>query len=281
MQEISQNRSLDQTAQSNLLKVVSYLSPNLFWFYKAISAYLARALNLGVEIEQSPFDPLEDPHLHQDQWDFAFICGLPFARLRAIAPNPLMAIVAPVMQADRYQNRPVYFADVIVAADRDRLTLNDLAGKTFCYNDRGSNSGYNLLRQRFMQGGYPPGFFGQTLPSGSHQQSMQWVAAGRADCATIDSVVLEQEFRDFPDLAKRLRVIESLGACPMPPIAVSQRLGTAMIEQLQTLLLQPDAELQAAMAQAHIRRFAPVQSEDYDSLATQYEAAIQAGYESI
>ena len=262
-------------------KTVSYLSPNLFWFYEAIVAFLARTFNFSVEIEQSKFDPLDDPQLHQDHWDLAFICGLPFARQRMIAPNQLTALAAPVMQSDRYQNCPVYFADVIVAIDSHYSSLSDLAEKTFCYNDRGSNSGYNLLRQWLREHKYSPNFFAQSIPSGFHQQSMRWVADGLADCAAIDSVVLEQELQDYPDLKQQLRVIEPIGPCPMPPIVISQRFNTVAIEQIQAALLQPDAKLQTAMAKAQIRRLAPVQSEDYDGLAVQYDAAIQAGYELI
>ncbi len=269
------------TIHNSQFKAVSYLSPNLFWFYEAIVAFLNRTFHFKIELEQSKLDPLNDPQLHQAQWDLAFICGLPFARLRTIAPNHLTTLVAPVMQGDRYQNCPVYFADVIVTIDSPYLNLNDLAGTTFCYNDRGSNSGYHLLRQRLLEQGQPPSFFAQSLASGFHQRSMRWVADGLADCAAIDSVVLERELRDFPELKLQLRVIDSIGACPIPPIVISQRFNAAAIEQIQTALIHSDAELQVAMAKAHIRRFAPVPPEDYDVLAVQYHAAIEAGYEFI
>lgn len=263
------------------LRLVSYLAPSLFWFYKATGAYLERVLNIKTKIEQSEFDPLDDLRLSQDQWDLAFICGLPFVRYRTVAPDQLRALVAPVMQAERYQNRPIYFADVIVSTASGLATFGELAGKTLCYNDCGSNSGYHLLRQRLIEGKYPKNFFGKTLPSGFHQQSIHWVVEGLADCAAIDSTILEQELQDFPNLAERLRVVESIGPCPMPPLVVSQRLSAAVIQQLQTALLQPDAELQAAMQQAQIRRFAAVQSEDYKAIAISYNAAIDAGYEVI
>lgn len=282
-------QAIPDRIQGHPTRAVSYLSPNLFWFYEAIVAFLDRTFHLNIQFEQGKFDPLDDPQLYQNQWDFVFICGLPFARylmrskadLEWIAPDSLIAIAAPVMQSDRYQSSPIYFADVIVTVDSPYFSLSDLAGKTLCYNDRGSNSGYNLLRQRILEQGYPAPFFAQAISSGFHQQSMRWVAEKLADCAAIDSVVLEQELRDFPELQQRLRVIDSIGACPMPPIAVSQRFDTATIQQIQAALLQPDTELQIAMTKARIRCLAPVRSEDYTMLAVQYQAAIEAGYEFI
>jgi phosphonate transport system substrate-binding protein len=266
---------------TNSLQIASYLAPNMMGFYAAVGRCLERMLKVNTQIWQSEFDPLEDPKLLQDQIDLAFICGLPFARYAQRMPEHFVAIAAPVMQAERYQNRPVYFSDVIVSATSELTLLDQLAGKTFCYNDPGSNSGYNLLRDRLMQAGYPTHFFGKVIQSGSHQQSIAWVADGKVDCAAIDSTVLEQELRNSPERSPQLRIIESIGPCPMPPLVAAQRLGNSFLEQLQTALLQPDLELQTYMHQIGIHCFATVKSEDYEAIAQMYNAALQAGYEII
>lgn len=51
------------------------------------------------------------------------------------------------------------------------------------------------------------------IQSGSHQRSIRLVVDGLAECAGIDSVVLEQELRDLPDLSRHLRVVETIGPC--------------------------------------------------------------------
>ncbi|MBD3884977.1 PhnD/SsuA/transferrin family substrate-binding protein [Phormidium tenue FACHB-886] len=262
------------------LKIASYLAPNLLWFYKAVGAYLERSLGLAAQVEQSLFDPLDDPLLQKDQIDAAFICGLPFVRHNSTAPAMLQALVAPVMRGDRYGNRPVYFADVIVHADSPLMAFEQLAGTTFCYNDLGSNSGYNLMRDRLMQGGYSANFFAGATQSGSHQQSIQWVANHVVDCAAIDSTVLEQALRDSPDLAQHLRIVESIGPCPMPPIVGAMRLGETL-HQIQSALLHPDTELQQQMQQASVLRFAAVDSSDYEPIAQIYYKTQQAGYAVI
>lgn len=256
---------------------VSYLAPNWFWFYESVAAFLSRALQVDIQVAQSEHDPLEDLYLLHNQVDLAFICGLPFIRRYREVPH-LQAIAAPVMKASRYQNRPVYFSDVIVNATNTITTFADLAGKTVCYNDPGSNSGYNLLLYRLVQGGYTNDFFSKAIQSGSHQTSIRWVAEGLIDCAAIDSTVLEQELRDPPEL-NQLQVIEAIGPCPMPPIVVAQHLGGKLIEQLRSALLQPDAELQAVMQKAGVLQYAPVETEEYEAIAHIYDTVVQVGYE--
>jgi phosphonate transport system substrate-binding protein len=253
------------------LKLVSYLAPNWYWFYTAIAAYLERVLAIETQLIQAVNDPLADPALLQDELDLAFICGLPFTRYCQAVPGQLQLLAAPVMRASRYQNRPVYFADVVVSAVSGLKTFANLAGKTVCYNDPGSNSGYNLLRYRLLQGDCPEPFFKQAIQSGSHQRSLRWVAEGIADCAAIDSTVLEQEVQSFPELAQRLQVIESIGPCSMPPLVAARHLDATLISQIQTALLLPDAELQIAMQQAGVSHYARVELADYAAIAHIYD----------
>jgi phosphonate transport system substrate-binding protein len=274
-----------------IFKAVSYLSPNLFWFYKAIAEAFERQCKLTVELVEAKCDPLDDKLLQHDQWDIAFICGLPLIRHNRKAAKPLQLLAAPVMLGDRYENQPIYFADIVVNAASNLKRFEDLEGTRFCYNDRGSNSGYNLLRYRLLQHlhreeTFSPASRGKTFyfsnvqQSGSHQRSLQWIATGLTDCATIDSVVMETELRQFPELGKSLRIIESMRS-PMPPIAASSRLAPSLIEQLQNTLFNPDPDLAAAMTIAQVKRYAKVTGQDYEPIAVTFDAAMQFGYEAI
>jgi len=263
------------------LTIVSYLAPNGFWFYQAVAAHLQQILGIQVQLTESRFDPLDDPDLINDRIDLAFICGLPFIRHYQNAPTQFQPLVAPVMQSTRYADRPVYFSDVIVRDNSGIKSFDALYGKTFCYNDPGSNSGYNLLCYHLIQKGYSPIFLGSVWQSGSHQRSIQAVITGEADWAAIDSTVLEQELRTVPELAHQLRVVESIGPCPMPPMIVAQRLGKALIDRIRDALLNPSAAFKQTIVQAGIQRYEPVQVEPYKELADAYEAVLKAGYASI
>jgi len=255
------------------LRIVSYLAPNLFWFYQAVAKALERCLEIDMEIVQGALDPLDDPDLRGDRWDILFICGLPLMRFGQAAPHQINPLVAPVMQAERYGDRPVYFADVIVRADSPLHTWEDLAQSVFCYNDLGSNSGYNLVCYELLKRGKGRNFFRQTISSGAHERSLQWILTDFADCAAIDSTVLDQAIRDEPNLGEKLRIILSLGPSPIPPIAVSQRLGGELVHSIQNTLLQPDSILKKHMKQAGIQHFMPVNSSVYKPILDMYMAA--------
>ncbi len=208
------------------LNAVSYLSPNMFWYYEGIGKYLAENWDIALHLTQSQtVDPLADPAMIADSVDVAFICGLALFRLERKTPGRWLAQRAPVMRAERYVDQPIYFSDVIVRAESAAQSFDDLAGSTLCYNDPGSNSGYNTLRARLIADGHTHGFFGRVIQSGSHVRSIALVAAGDADCSAVDSLVLEQELRAKPELAAQLRIIELLGPTPSPPIGVARRLA--------------------------------------------------------
>ncbi|BAZ37088.1 ABC-type phosphate/phosphonate transport system periplasmic component-like protein [Calothrix sp. NIES-4101] len=258
--------------QKQYLEVVSYLAPNWFIFYQAVASYLGRVLGMEIDLSQGKVDSLVDPLLLKDRLDLAFICGLPLIRYCQTAPYQLQTLVAPVMAAPRYQQRPIYFADVIVNSASQIHQFSDLQEKLFCYNDLGSNSGYNLLRYKLIQDKYSQPFFSKEMQSGSHQTSIRWVAKGIADCAAIDSIVLEQELHDFPELAQHVRVVEVLRNSPIPPLVAATHLGSSLITQICTCLLCPDEELQTAMRKVGISYFVPVKLEDYRVLLQMYEA---------
>ena len=259
------------------MNAVSYLAPNWTHYYQAVTRSVSRALRCEVPFRTCEQDPLDD--LRNRQVDLAFICGLPFIRYCQTSPQ-FNAIAAPVMQAERYQNRPVYFSDIIVRADSPFQTFANLVGSTVCYNDPGSNSGYYLLRYRLLQE-QQPRFFSHARQSGSHQRSIRWIIEGKADCAAIDSTVLEQELRVCPELAQQLRIIESSSPCPMPPIVVAQPLGENMINQIQSALLQPDTELKAAMAQMNVKRYATVNTQDYEAIAQLYDTVVHSRFSQL
>ncbi|MBF2025641.1 MAG: PhnD/SsuA/transferrin family substrate-binding protein [Oscillatoriales cyanobacterium C42_A2020_001] len=252
------------------LHAVSYLAPNWFGFYQSVTDALARALSIDVQLRQGECDPLEDPLLLNDQLDLAFICGLPFIRHHQTNPHQLQVLAAPVMQAPRYGDRPIYFSDLIVNATSAIHQFPDLVGKIFGYNDPGSNSGYYLVRWHLLSQGYAEDFFGAWIATGFHQRSLQRLIDRQIDAAAIDSTVLEQVLQDHPEWKQSVRVIETIGPSPMPPIVAANHSSPAIIDKLRSTLLHPDQTLQAAMAIAGVKRYAHQSWQDYEVLAERY-----------
>jgi phosphonate transport system substrate-binding protein len=178
-------------------------------------------------------------------------------------------LAAPIMLAPRYADRPVYFADVIVRADSRFHSFAGLRGATFAFNEEISMSGYVLPRYHWLrQGEDLLTFFGQLVKSGSHAHSMDWVESGRADCAAIDSVVLEMELLQRPARRESFRIVTSGGPATMPPAIASARLDPHTHERLAAALITMHTieAGRAVLQTGGVRRFTHVADSDYDDI---------------
>lgn len=256
----------------------SYLAPSMLHFYRAVCDRLERACHVEIALQQAVQDSLDDSSLLAGQVDLAFICGLPLVRLNHRYRGLLQPLAAPVMNDPRGDGRAVYFADLIVRRDSSYRTFDDLNGSRFCYNDVGSNSGHHMLRFHMLQQSYPQHFFGSHQPSGAHQKSIYWVMEGRADCAAIDSVVLRQAEQDMPEVSSLVRIVESVGPYPVPPLTLASHRSESF-EVFQKALTEPDELLQTAMRQTRIKELAPVSLQDYTIIRDRYYAAESVRYQ--
>jgi phosphonate transport system substrate-binding protein len=263
-----------------VITLASFLSENARPTYERIAAYLARRLGepatllAGVEWDE------RHRRLDAGEVHVAFICGLPYSEKHDRPERPVELLCAPIMAAPRYQGRPVYYTDVIVRHDSPCRTFADLRGRAYAYNDRGSHSGYNLPRHHLLTLGETSGYFGRTVASGSHQSSIRLVLEGAVDASGIDSVVLELETKARPDLGRELRVVESIGPCPMPPVVVSSRLPAALRARLRQAFLgmHTDPEGRGILADGLMARFVPVRDADYDPIREMVRRAAAASF---
>ncbi len=193
--------------------------------------------------------------------DAGWVCGLLWAEMRRRNEWDVAPVAAPVMAGARYRSQPVYFGDVIVRGPSGSLA--DLAESTFVYNEVSSLSGYRMLVDRL---GSLAGF-GQTVASGSHADSIRMVVEGMADVAVIDSIVMDMARRRRPDEVAAVRVIESLGPYPAPPVVVAPSLDGRAV-QAQLAELHASEQGRQLLDAWGIERFAPVGPEDYLALAS-------------
>ena len=254
-----------------MLHAVSYLAPNSFTFYQSVTAALARSLSVEITFHQSMLDPLEDPEFMNSQLDLAFICGLPFIRHHQRYPDQFQVLAAPVMQAQRYCDRPIYFSDLIVNRASSVHQVSDLSGKIFGYNDQGSNSGYYVMKWYLAKHNYPNDFFSDWVETSSHQHSLHRVLEGSIDSAALDSIVLERSLQIHPEWKDAIRVIQTIGPSPIPPIIVATHLGEIVIHKLRTALRYPDHGLRIAMKHAGIHHYIEQTWQDYKILVERYE----------
>ncbi|MGH7268435.1 MAG: PhnD/SsuA/transferrin family substrate-binding protein [Candidatus Rokuibacteriota bacterium] len=262
-----------------MLTLASFLADNARPLYDAIARYLVERTGEPAELLAVPWE--DRVRLREaGRVDVAFLCGLPYTRQHDGPAPRLELLCAPLMADTRYGGRPVYFTDVVVRADGPLRTFADLRGTTWAYNDPDSFSGYVVPRHHLLTLGETRGFFEDAVPSGSHQCSIRWVAEGKVDASGIDSTVLELEQARCPDLHGVLRVIESMGPYPIPPVAVSRALDPRRAARLRELFLTMHevAEGRGILTRGLLARFIPVSDADYDPIRATMRAAEAAGF---
>lgn len=239
------------------MKAITYLAPNLFPVYQFIIDTLSRALGQKIDLEVGASD-----YSDVEQADVCFICGLPYVRRASL----LQAIAAPVLRGERYQNRPIYFSDVIVHRDSPFQQFADLRGRSWAYNEPESQSGYGITQYSLRQMGESWDFFGRLIHAGFHQKAIRMVCQRQVDAAAIDSQVLAIELRDHPHLAEHLRVIHVLGPSTIQPIAVSTRLPVSLKDEIQAAITTLPPQAAPYLQFGLIERFVPVSDADYDDI---------------
>lgn len=255
------------------LRFVSYLSPGIpRAFFEAVVEHVRKALgqraSLSVESRVSgPVRGTEDP-FSKGEADVGFMCAPSFLWLREHeAPTVELLPAAPVFRDDRAPGRPVYFSELVVRRDSPAGSFLDLRGRSWAYNDPCSLSGYYNLLKKLAEMGKDGNFFGRTYCSGSHLNSMEMVAGGEVDAASIDSNVLRIKLRSAPELRERLRVIETWGPFPIQPVVLRSSLHSRLKNGLRAALLAigDNAPAPPALAGFGLERFAPVTYEHYAS----------------
>jgi phosphonate transport system substrate-binding protein len=273
------------------LRFKTFLAPNMWPVYAFIVE--AVGVRLGIETELAVGRSFDE--FARGEAEAGFLCGLPYVQLARRAPGLLEPLVAPVLHGERFAGRPIYFSDVIVHRDAPFARFEDLRGRTWAYNDPDSHSGYNLTRATMVQRGLTGGFFGRVVQAGFHQKCLELVANGEVDGAAIDCQVLMIELRERPDLAERVKVIDSFGPSTTPPVVALGRLPATLRAELRAALLELGADPRAreVLAFGFIERFAPVSALtavsaltvvgdcDYDDIRRMLAACEQAGFMTI
>lgn len=237
-------------------------------FAQEVVAYTADKLQLDLRLVADISWPERLHAFDAGEIQVCWLCGVPYV-WRADQPQTnIELLAAPVPAGARYQNRPIYFSDVVVRADSPFHTFSDLQGRRWAINERNSHSGYHITRYHLAQLNLWANFFGRVIESGAHQNSVQMVLAGEIDGTAIDSTVLELMLAREPALRSQLRVIEVFGPSPIPPWVIKKSVAPELRATLRKVLttMHEDSEGAAVLAAGQVRRFAEVHNHDYDPI---------------
>ncbi len=263
---------MQQSTQSlSTIHFATFLSPILYKTYEYIARYVGKHIGCSTTIKTG--QSLEE--FTNEAADIGFLCGLQYIHMKNLPACPIELLVAPVLQGQRYQHKPIYYSDIIVRRESPFTNFDDLQNCTWAYNERVSHSGYNLVCYNLLERNKTPHYFGKMIATGSHLQSIQAVLDGTADSAPIDSHLLDVLQQERPEIATRLRIIDSLGPSTIPPMVVSTDLDENIKHHIQSVLLSMHKDPDAAqeLRKGRIVCFMPVQNGDYNDIRAMFARA--------
>lgn len=199
--------------------------------YRTFADYLGEALGRPVElIQRRTYAEINDL-IADGAVEIAFVCTSAYIEGADAASMDLL--VAPSIEG-----RTVYYSDLIVPAHSTARSMADLRGHTFAFTDPMSLSG-RVYPTHLVQelGEEPSTFFSHVFFTYSHDRAIEAVAAGVADGAAVDSLVLRHALRRDPDLAAKITLIHTSPPFGIPPVVVPTTLPLRQRAQLQNLLL--------------------------------------------
>lgn len=234
-----------------------------------------------VERADGPWDVIEYPATAPLEvlWSRAdlgctFMCGLPFI----LEERSLVPIVAPVVRGERYGHRPVYFTDIVVRRDSPYRSLEDTFGARLGYTVKHSQSGYMALREHLlphrMKLGRSP-YKEIVGPLGGARDVIEALLEDRIDVGPMDSYVLDLVKNLRPDLADKLRIIDTTRASPIPLFIASASVDHRLAGKLQAAFasaMQAD-ELQSQRDALLLADFVIPLRDTYEELRRRAQAA--------
>lgn len=250
------------------LTISTCMAPNMDFICRYLAAYLSKKISIPVVPKLDISWQERERLLDEGQINLCWICGLPYVRKADHSSSQIELLAAPVMQGDRYQNRPIYYSDLVVHTDSPFMNLADLRNASWAYNEPGSQSGYNVVRYELALRGETSGFFGLVLESGAHLASLKMILDRDVDASAIDSTVLELELLKDPSLQSQIRIIDTFGPSPIPPWVVSKNTPPELQKRLRELFLHMDRDPKgrALLSKGRMIRFAPLNDRDYDPI---------------
>ena len=187
------------------------------------------------------------------------------------------ANVEPIAQLQLANGSLGYRSCLIVHADSDIFSPEDMAGKTFAFNDPNSTSGYLVPSAFFMMemGIDPQKHFSKVIFSGSHEASILAVANKKVEIASTNLPDLQQLTRENKVPRGGLRVIWVSRLIPNDPIVIRKdmpaSLRAAVVESLTTMKArQPDTFKEIG---AWVGNFVPADDTKYNVIRELNETA--------
>jgi serine/threonine-protein kinase len=221
--------------------IVQYSSPDeVQRAHKAIREYLSEALDRPVELVVAD----DDKDLMQRFFDGEIhLAALsPYAYVRAARRGtPGLVLLA----KPETRGGPSYQGLILTRADSKIRSLADLKGKTFCYVNKGSTSGYLYPRALLRQAGLDPDTsFSSKSFGNDHLNTLRLLDRGECQGAAVYAKILENG-NEHGMPSERFHQLASTERIPYDAYSVLARTPPEEVAAIQSALLalDPSSEL--------------------------------------
>lgn len=223
-----------------------------------LAAWLAARLGRGVSVQQRETYAETNDLLVRGEVDFALVCSGAYVAL----PSQTIELVA----APSAAGSATYHSLVLVRAGDPASKFEDLRGRRFAFVDALSLTG-RLFPEALARevGG---AFFGDSVYTHSHTESVRMLLSARVEAVAVDSLVFDLMARDDPGLAAKVRVLVKSPPFASPPIVVRRGLDRKVVDALRTALLamHDDEVGRKLLAELGFDRFVTVDPKHYESV---------------
>lgn len=259
------NTGMEEAADPKTLRIAiaAMISPKeTIESYQALLDYIARKLNLNVELIQRESYAEINEMLMLQQIDFAFICTGPYVTGKEKCG--FEALLTPVVNGN-----PLYQAFLIVSKDSPYQTLEDLKGKSFAFTDPDSNTGALVPKYWLSQmGETTKSFFRKVIYTRSHDKSIMAVAKSLVDGASVGSIFWDHYNTHHPKYTEFTRIIKKSNMFGGPPLVAAKHVSRERKAIMRQLLLQMNEspEGQKILNELMIDSFHPTEESWYTSV---------------
>jgi phosphonate transport system substrate-binding protein len=237
-----------------------------------LEAYLADRLGRPVNLVKRRTYQEITAMLLSEQLDAAWICGFPLIQ----HSNELSLVAVPV-----WQGKPLYRSYIIASADDPVKSFIGMRGYVHAFSDPDSNSGFLVTRHLLttMQE-KPESFFSRFFFTYGHRNVIRAVAAGLAQCGSVDGYVWEVVREIEPALTEKTRVVRKSELLGFPPVACNaRRQGSDTVAAIQDALVTMSASEDGRKLLSTLRLdgFTPGDMSLFSGIATKFrEVLLQA-----
>ncbi|RMG56974.1 MAG: hypothetical protein D6713_10565 [Deltaproteobacteria bacterium] len=202
--------------------------------------------------------------------DGAFVGSFVYALL---ARNPGIVPVARPLTGGKGEYRGL----LLVRRESPFSSFADLEGRSVSFVPR-TTAGevfMSLLLKR--AGKSADGFFRETFPTLTHEDSLNSLLAGKVEGAFVKDLVFERIAKKHPLVKEKVRVLEASSPVPENALVLTREGFDAIGEEVRELLLNlhTSTEGRRVLSSLGAERFVPTSEEDYRNL---YGMLREAGY---